>query len=246
MLKFSVIVPLIPEHDPDLRQLFRYLKTQEDYIYELIVCRSETPLHRMESVERKYQKWLSELSIRFELIVLFIPEQAYDGTNRNRGLAVSKSDYIVFLDADDQYNSKMFTILSSAFLNAHCDAVLHNFTYDIKELNTEPKMVSDYQLLEYSQDSSSLDFSTPISLANSRNSPRIHHAHLSINKNKIRANFLDIFPGADTEYCKRIIHQGARVLYIDEKLSFWNRKRSFRYKIRLAKKKFGLNKTSNL
>jgi hypothetical protein len=68
--------------------------------------------------------------------------------------------------------------------------------------------------------------------------PLIHHAHLSINRESVNLRYLDIFPGADTEFCKRLIVSGAKVFYTNKKLSFWNRNRSVRYLLRRLVRKF--------
>lgn len=242
MLKFSVIVPLIPEHDSELRTLFHYLKVKKDFISEIIVCRSETTRRSHSRVEKKYNKWLDQLDFGQKVILSSIPGIAYDGTNRNRGIEIANSNYIVFLDADDAYSDDMFDLFSNVFESGNVEAILHDYTFDKHDLNHTEKIEVSVADLGYAPDASLMDFQTPIHLIKTGDYPQIHHAHLAIKKDCVPQRFLDIFPGADTEYCKRLIQSGVHVVYIDLKLSFWNRERSLRYKIRLAKKKFGLQK----
>lgn len=242
MIKFSVIVPLIPEHDRELRILFQYLKANEEFISEIIICRSETPARAHHRIEKKYNAWLKKIELNKQMVLTSTPSVAYDGTNRNRGIEIAKSDYLIFLDADDLYSNRMFETISSVFVRFGVEAILHDYTFKTSELNISETDDISVTELGYPMDSPLTDFQIPIFEKNTGRKPQIHHAHLAIKKEKVPQRFLDIFPGADTEFCKRLIRESVRVFYIDSKLSFWNRDRSLRYKIRLAKKKFGLQK----
>lgn len=242
MQKISVIVPLIPEHDREVLRLMRYLKSQENYISELIICRSETPKVRHADVLGKYVRWAKKHKLNFSIKLSSTPMKAYDGTNRNRGIDQASSDILICLDADDAYAENMIGIIIDLFEKTNSDVVLHNFTYEMNDLSLVQAEISGFQYLTYPADADLMDFSTPISAMNNIEKPQIHHAHISFRKSRVKERYTDIFPGADTEYCKRLIRNGKKVLYIDQPISFWNRKRSFRYKIRLAKIKFGLKK----
>ena len=221
-------------------ELLKYLKLKEVFIQEVIVCRSETPVFKASSIQKRYGRQAEKIRLKPRVIVSSVPFRAYDGTNRNRGMKLASADYIVFLDADDLYAECMFDIISNIFISTDCDAVLHNYTFDTSDF----KEIDEYRVktleLEYPDSAALLDFQKPIRIKNSSELPKLHHAHLSMKKGAFLEEFLDIFPGADTEYCKRVIRSGKRVVYIDEKLSFWNRKRSFRYKIRLVRNKLRL------
>ena len=242
MQKTSIIVPLIPEHDREVLRLLRYLRPQEDYISELIICRSETPEKQCPDVLRKYVRWAKKLNVNFSIELSSTPTKAYDGTNRNRGIDKATSDILICLDADDSYAENMIKIIVESFEKTNCDAILHNYTYELNQLSLVQSELPRFQYLAYPPEASLMDFSVPISTTNNIEKPQIHHAHISFRKSQVEERYTDIFPGADTEYCKRLIRNGKQVLYLDEKISFWNRKRSLRYKFRLAKIKFGLKK----
>ena len=242
MQKASIIVPLIPEHDREIHRLMRYLKSQEHHIAELIVCRSETPDQRRGDVLEKYTKWGRKLNLSFSIELSSTPTKAYDGTNRNRGIEKASSDILICLDADDTYAENMIEAIIWSFEKTNCDVILHNFTYDKEELFLDTFEEPAFQVLAYPEGANLLDFSTPISITLDAEKPQIHHAHISFRKSRVEERYTAIFPGADTEYCKRLIRNGKQTLYINKKMSFWNRKRSLRYKLRLAKIKLGLKK----
>lgn len=242
MQKATVIVPLIPEHDREIHQLMRYLKSQEKHVTELIVCRSETPEQRHAEVLGKYTKWAVKLDLSFSIELNSTSTKAYDGTNRNRGIEKAKSDILICLDADDAYAENMIETIISTFETTNCDVILHNFTYNKNEIDLDKNEEIKLQELTYPESASLLDFGTPIRTTLDSKEPQIHHAHVSFRKSRVQERYTDIFPGADTEFCKRLIRNGKKTLYIDKKISFWNRKRSLRYKLRLAKIKFGLKK----
>jgi glycosyltransferase involved in cell wall biosynthesis len=220
--------------------LLKYLKLKESSIHEIIICRSETPISKEASVQRKYLRHAKRIDLKPRVIVSSVPFRAYDGTNRNRGIEIAKADFIVFLDADDLYADSMFELISNAFIASNCDAVLHDYTFDINDFEKINVNNTNFYDLYYPETESLLDFNSPIRKKDSLLVPKLHHAHLSIKKDSLVEPFLDIFPGADTEYCKRLIRNGSKIVYIEEVLSFWNRNRSFRYKVRLARNKLRL------
>lgn len=245
MRSFSVVIPLIPVHDKEIYRILPYLALNNAWIKEVIVCRSETPEHQTKKVEKKFQKWANKFDLGVPLILSSVSNIAYDGTNRNRGIALSSGEFIAFLDSDDRYATGMFNVLNQIFALTSAKAILHSYAMDRAamdcSLDFQPAKLNK---LVYPKEATSLEFNIPIQTEDGSDLPIIHHAHLTVRRAAFTELYLDIFPGADTEFCKRLILSGVEVLHIDQKLSYWNRKRSVRYYLRRLR--FKLSKQNGL
>ena len=237
MSKFSIVIPLIPAHDRELKRLFNVLACEVELIKEVIICRSETKSKEHEKRIKFFQK-LAKRS-RLDVPIIFSPVSgvARDGTNRNRGWDLSSGKYVAFIDADDLYSKNRLTILDKIFEQYGFQAVIHNYS-------ETGEVVSPLTLLAQNIDAHQVVFpksvdteDLKVSLRSEKSgSIRIHHAHLTlVNDKSITARYKDIFPGADTEFCKRLVVNNKKVGYVDLQLSSWNRRRNLRYKIRLVK-----------
>jgi hypothetical protein len=237
---FSIVIPLVPDHDSELRRLFGTLAYEDDLIEEIIICRSETSIKSHPRIEAKFRKYARKAGLTAVIELDSIPEQAWDGPNRNRGIERARGELIAFIDADDFYQLNRLHTILKAFEASSCDAVLHNYELDPKQWNPSAQAIpifneSTLEILSYTGPQ---DLITPI-VSENGDTVAIHHAHLSVRTKSIKGlRYTARFPGADTEYCKKLILESLYIAYSPAKLSFWNRKRSVRYKFRLLKRKF--------
>lgn len=239
MGSFSVVIPLIPVHDKEIYRILPYLAANNDWIKEVIICRSETPAHQIKKVEKKFLKWANKFDLGVPLILSSVSHVAYDGTNRNRGMSRSSGELIAFLDSDDRYAPGMFRVLNEIFALTSAKAILHSYAMDNEAMDSSFEfMPTKLKKLVYSKEATPLEFTHPIQAEGESDLPKIHHAHLTVRRTSITEEYLDIFPGADTEFCKRLILSGVEVLHVDQKLSYWNRNRSIRYRLRRLRFKF--------
>lgn len=90
--KVSVLVPTVDRY-PYLRKLLEQLRTQTVKPYEILVI-DQTPLDRRETgLEREF----ADLPLRVQYL-----DQSGQCTSRNRGLQMSRGDYVLFVDDDDE------------------------------------------------------------------------------------------------------------------------------------------------
>jgi glycosyltransferase involved in cell wall biosynthesis len=227
--KFSVVIPLIPQHDRELARIFKELKNSEENIKEIIICRSETLIGQkrtIESMKRRAEKsGIDPELLRFS----FVSGKATAGENRNRGWNLASGSFVAFLDADDSYISNRLEVLGKVLEKSNAKAVLHKY-------RNSSNGVNQIQDPAFAVERIMLNKAGIFSTKNSQVS--FHCAHLTLDTSLRNVyQYTDMFPGEDLELVTRLITDGAEVLHIDYELSSWNRNRSPRYEIRRMRKK---------
>ena len=238
---FSVVIPLIPQHDRNILKLFRTLASSNSLIGEVIVARSETQFGgKIAKIRFNIYKKISNLDAK--LIFDFVPYIARDGENRSRAWKHASCRYVMFLDADDDYARERPSVLLRFAADFNPDVILHSYSdVNISEiaatLPLEEHQALESRKLLLSREKTSITGLGEV-IEESSHSPKIHFAHVTV-KNDIKnfLNFTDRFPGADMEFTQNAIRQNFAVLYLPLELSSWGRKRTLRYKYRLIKHK---------
>lgn len=154
----TIGVPLSPSHDQFLFKLLSSLSLDKKVIQEIIISRSdvrafEVPLFRI------YAKVLS-IVFSVKVTILSSPKFCNAATNRNRILKHCKSDYLLFLDADDIYIPDIATRLLCLIQEHQADLALFcfldenecqpqhkNCTYDIWQEYLYKEDLSESQVL---------------------------------------------------------------------------------------------------
>jgi glycosyltransferase involved in cell wall biosynthesis len=232
--KFTVVVPLIPQHDFEIRRILKLLANEQNLIKQVIICRSETK-DSGRAARKKYKKYAESVGFLKEISVDCVKSVARDGTNRNRGWLSADTEFVAFLDADDLYSKDRLSVILESFRNYKADAIVHNY-------NSTGGVSSDFEFLTANKSNSSKvvlgkKFDANDYLADiNGNELKVHFAHITVrNEIKDKLMFTDRFPGADWEFATSLVELGYEMRYIDAELSAWNRKRSSRYLIRIYK-----------
>lgn len=236
---FSIVVPLIPQHDSKIRHLFRSLAKENYLIREIILARSESFAPKW-LLEAKFRLIAKTIGLNANIIVDSVRGIARDGTNRNRGWAIATAPYVAFLDADDHYVDNRLEVIYAIFSEHTPDAVIHNYVsfdeevQDLRFSSGKSVATKNCQLAKSKLEGEEFfavcdeDF---IRL-------QIHFAHLTLKTNiRDSMKFSDRFPAADAQMTQDLLLNGKKVLYTDQKLSSWVRDRSARYKFRLIRRR---------
>lgn len=236
MKPFTVIVPLIPQHDRLLKEIFQDLTEDSDLIQEIIVSRSESLLPGA-ILEAKFNRWAKSVNLDTKIRVNSVRKKAADGANRARAWQMASTAYVAFMDADDRYAKNRLSVILNIFTQTNCDGVIHNYFQDNANFEKVNKEESAVLLAELrAPDLAEEEFGV---ITDSIGNPLpLHYAHVSV-RNRLgkEINYTDRFPGADIEFCQNVLKSGKTLYYTPLKLSRWSRNRNLRYKLRLIRKR---------
>ena len=130
-MKFSIIIPLVPAHDTFLLQLFCTLKLQESFIEDIIIVRSQSDLDSKIQIIEKFEQWVVDSRLRINPKYILLEEISLAGENRNIGWKIAVSDWLCFLDADDEYAPGMLFELSRLIVkNKDANLILHDYFFE--------------------------------------------------------------------------------------------------------------------
>ena len=119
----TVVVPCYPPHQKYIPRILEQLNTQSQKPDEIIVALSEVTI---EETLSKLKEWsqLTDLPIQ----VVGQPIKALAAVNRNFGALHATTDYILFLDADDQYHIGLIKTLKKYIETLKPDAILYHLS----------------------------------------------------------------------------------------------------------------------
>lgn len=228
---FTVVVPLIPQHEFEIKRILKLLANEQHLIEKVIICRSETK-GSVSKIKKRYLKYAKSAGFKKEIIVDSVKQVARDGTNRNRGWKLASTKYVAFMDADDLYSDTRLSTLLNFFELSGADALLHNYSSLSlsTEIDSEIKCQNKKILVKKGEEGT--DYLVDIL----GNGLKVHFAHITV-RNEIKdiLMFTDRFPGADWEFATQLVSRGLKVEYLTQELSAWRRNRSIRYRLRLYK-----------
>lgn len=229
MAKYSVVIPLIPQHDREMGRIFHELRQSRELLEEIIICRSES-LIAQRRIKKRMLRLAKRSGINSEIVKFsFVSKKATAGENRNRGWNLATGSHVAFMDADDSYATYRLSIIDKFLVSSGGAAAVHNIGEHFQDtLNFEPEMGNVRKI----QLDDSGNFSAGGTVV------AFHYAHLTLETSlRDKYQYTDIFPGEDLELVKRMTVDGVAISHFGVELSHWNRKRSFRYEIRRLRKR---------
>lgn len=160
---------------------------------------------------------------KFELIITKTIERKNACENRNIAASKLSTDIISFIDCDDIPHIKRNEYVIESFRNGAV-AVVHNYLQS-NNLNTSFFNSSIGETLFYKDYIDTINDNCTFAF-NSSNHKDYHCAHISVKKEIFETFKYDesigYIPGEDGEYTKRIVKNGFKISYLENKLSLYN------------------------
>ncbi len=239
---FSIVIPLVPQHDSYFFGFLSELFKSAENVGEVIASRSSGNSEDMIKFDEKLAELRSSSGNLFPVRVLHSTDNLLAGENRNRAWDVAEYDYVVFCDADDSYSPYRLKMLEDAIERFQPDLIVHDYfsgsrpvEYEYQEPDKLEYVLSS-EIFEatflgkprkrasegkYSGDT---NIRVPFKLDNH---VKIHHAHSCV-RTSLRKDFRfgDTFRAEDGQFCRDILESNRRVIYIPWELSTWIYSRS--------------------
>ena len=232
---FSIVVPLVKDHDAYIPKLFATLSIEKDLIYEVIIARSQLTAKLTENFENYVKSCASDVGLTNKVVFENSEYKQNAAQNRNAGGIRAKSEWICFLDADDEYSEYRLRYLSLIIKNyPKANLILHSYTYKSElsnwsmpaNLNTSIARV-EAETQDFSENKESKNSNLTVPLENTGKN-RIHHGHITVKKKVFQETKFPIDrPGReDGLFCKVVLSKYGNVKYFPLPLSIYNVERS--------------------
>ena len=241
---FSIVVPLVKNHDDYIPKLFSTLSVEKDLVTEIIIARSQLPDNQNELFERYIKNCASNTGLIGKEVIFKSEGKQNAAQNRNSGGMCAKSDWICFLDADDEYSEFRLRYLSQVIKNhLNANLVLHSYTYK-NELSNWPmptsfeksklKINKEIQKFATSNEQTNTNLNVPVEGSGLN---RIHHGHITVKTEVFRKIKFQIDqPGReDGIFCNSVLKEFGGAFYLPTALSVYNVERSATNKSPLQK-----------
>jgi glycosyltransferase involved in cell wall biosynthesis len=209
----------------------RYLSKNQDFISELIIVMD--PIKGLSELifKLKIRFIISSYKLRIPVHLLLSPDRLYAGSARNRGWMKAKSDWIMFLDADDEYSDSRFSIIADYIaLTPAANVLVHSYCSTSEEFS-DLELLSKTKKLPKLVSFESIKFATLQNLGPDDNNVLfvpdasggfypVHHGHLAVKRSIMNYHmFPSTIKAEDTDFCRSVLFGAGGVFHIPLKLS---------------------------
>ncbi len=232
---FSVVVAFTSVHDKYLPQMLKYLSDNQNYVSEVILVRD--PIRGIPALILKARvKILARLfGLEKPVSTWFTSTRLYAGAARNLGWHKAESEWVMFLDADDDYSSNRFSVIenvisqtsgSNLFLHDFCSAE-EPFLPEL-EMSPGSSVVNNERIQEetikYVDSDENFNLFVPKPEGGFYN---VHHGHLTVRTSlKFSHMFPELKKAEDTKFCRSVLFGRGGVVFIPLKLSRYHPQKS--------------------
>jgi hypothetical protein len=180
--KFAFIIPTYPPDFEICLNMIEQIIEQTEKPDEIIIACSECDDEK-KKIFYKYNEKLEELKIKYKIINTI--EKCYAGINRNRGVEVCESDYILFVDSDDIISPYKLEISKKMIKKYNCDVFINTYLMNHSK---------EYKFINYDIESMKIIDKNKLD-RNMRKKYKERYINLDINKEKISKYHMNIFTG---------------------------------------------------
>jgi glycosyltransferase involved in cell wall biosynthesis len=190
------------------------------------------------SQNRSTVEYLNTVTRNLPFVTEILPTSGplYAGSNRNRGLKKSTSDYVTFCDADDSFSKKRLQVLLQIAEEFDPDLILHNYSrlkplIYLNSLNFTDDLITQNDLhhstfpngLRKREQETGIGGDTNLILPPyAKSGWRIAHGSATV-KTSINLEYGDMPFGEDGQFCRDILFSGKKVCYTPNKLTNYER-----------------------
>lgn len=234
VVKFSIVVPIVPKHHRHVPSLLRNLGASIYQIYEIIFAASSQTESSLIDLNNKILKVGLEIPIRIENT----HEIRTAGENRNIGWKIAEGDFIAFCDADDSYSKKRLGFIADSIIRDSSELLIHDFFWfkpswfmnlfsPIELPNTiNSKTLKDFTFgfqKRIRKNETGIAGNTNVILPlNGYKKNRIQHGHVTV-KSSCSFRYGSLKSGEDGQFIRDALEADYKVTYIPLKLSNYNR-----------------------
>lgn len=232
---FSVVVAFTSVHDKYLRQILKYLSASQNHVSEVILVRD--PIRGIPALILKARVKILVRLFKLEkpISTLFNSSRLYAGAARNLGWDKAESEWVMFLDADDDYSSNRFAIIEDIISQTSgSNLILHDFCTAEEpflpewDISAGSRIVTtkeiQEQTIKYVDSSENFNLFVPTPIGGFYN---VHHGHLTVRKSlKSLHMFPELKKAEDTKFCRSVLFGSGGVVFIPLKLSRYHPQKS--------------------
>jgi glycosyltransferase involved in cell wall biosynthesis len=229
----DIVVPIVPKDHKYLSRLLREFENSRRIPTNVILAASSQTEESLQQIN----KAISSLKLTFQVIIESTSGTRLAGENRNVGASRATSTYIAYCDADDSYSWNRLYRAAQVIDKEDPDLLIHSYsvlsprfwllfklvkrdiagTKDILEA-TFPDGTRDTEL-EIAGKSGMTNLKLPPRFGDNY---RIVHGH-TIAKRSTPIKFTSKSRCEDGVFCRDFVFLGYKVIYLNEKLSNYNR-----------------------
>lgn len=229
-LSIDIVIPIIPAHHVYLVRLLHEIRSSIVLPDKLIIAASSQNTSTVEYLTTVTR------NLPFATEILPTSETLYAGSNRNRGLKKSTSNYVTFCDADDSYSRNRLQFLLRIAKEFDPDLILHNYSrlkplVYLNSLKLTDDFITQNELyqstfpngLRKRGQETGIGGDTNLILPTfAKRSWKIAHGNATV-KTSINFEYSDRAFGEDGQFCRDILFSGKKVYFTPNKLTNYER-----------------------